>query len=460
MLEIFVGLVALLLALPFVVLSVEAGAALFARKHEISSRKPRLAVLIPAHNEASEIEATIRSVRGEIGVGDRIVVVSDNSTDATGELAEELGAQVVTRIDPDHFGKGYALEAGIRHLSLDPPEVVIVVDADCRPESGAIARIATRAKAEGRAIQGASLVRPAEDAFLPKVSALAFHIRNEVRPRGLARLDLPVLLQGTGMAIPWLQIAEADLGGSHLAEDRKLGIALALDERTPRAEPEARFWSALETGGSVADGQRSRWERGHLAAIREDVPRLLRAAVHQRRPELCALAAELAVPPLTLLLGAWVVSLLAAAVIASSAPLACALVLPGAIAFGLLALASMRSLSTPISSRFLLAAPLYALAKVPLYLRAVRRQSVGWQRAKRPTEPRKADAPAHASDVETYQIGGVDVHPLTESECVTRILDSCDAGRGGWVVTPNVDFLERSNRDSGFRALLRPPGRV
>jgi N-acetylglucosaminyldiphosphoundecaprenol N-acetyl-beta-D-mannosaminyltransferase len=54
-----------------------------------------------------------------------------------------------------------------------------------------------------------------------------------------------------------------------------------------------------------------------------------------------------------------------------------------------------------------------------------------------------------------FSLGGVRIHALTEVDCVRNVVDSCRAGRGGWVITPNVDFLERSRRDPGFRAILR-----
>jgi len=371
------------MALPFVLLGVEGWAALRYRKTNPGSDAPRTAVLIPAHDEEAEIEQTLLEVRRELLEGDRIVVVADNSSDATAELSASLGAEVVTRVDPLRIGKGYALEAGIRHLALDPPEVVVVVDADCRPEPGALRRVAARCRSEGRPIQGVSLVEPAEKSPISKVSALAFHLRNEIRPRGLERLGLPVLLQGTGMAIPWEQIEKANLGGAHLAEDRKLGIALAIEGNPPRFEPEARFWSSLEAGASVSGGQRSRWERGHLAVVAEDVPRLLRAAVRERRFELAALGAELAVPPLALLLGAWVASSLLALALGAGSAAVAVVALPGTVAFALLAVASSRSPAAPASPRFLLAAPLYAMAKAPLYARALIGRQTGWVRARR-----------------------------------------------------------------------------
>ncbi len=48
---------------------------------------------------------------------------------------------------------------------------------------------------------------------------------------------------------------------------------------------------------------------------------------------------------------------------------------------------------------------------------------------------------------------GIGVHAISQVECVEYVLDELDAGRGGWVVTPNLDHLLRSTRDSEFREL-------
>lgn len=48
-------------------------------------------------------------------------------------------------------------------------------------------------------------------------------------------------------------------------------------------------------------------------------------------------------------------------------------------------------------------------------------------------------------------VWGLDLHPLRGDECVGAILAALDAGRGGWVFTPNLDHLRRYRRDDDFR---------
>lgn len=53
----------------------------------------------------------------------------------------------------------------------------------------------------------------------------------------------------------------------------------------------------------------------------------------------------------------------------------------------------------------------------------------------------------------TVTLMGVTVHAITERQCVTRILNALERGRGGWVVTPNLDILRRWVRDASFAEL-------
>jgi glycosyltransferase involved in cell wall biosynthesis len=82
--------------------------------------------LIPALNEAS----TIAAVVGEIGQHvDRVVVVSDGSTDGTAALARDAGATVLSHAETR--GKGQAVRTGLAHV-LQSAEVdyVLILDGD------------------------------------------------------------------------------------------------------------------------------------------------------------------------------------------------------------------------------------------------------------------------------------------------------------------------------------------
>src|SRR5688572_13884006 len=43
----------------------------------------------------------------------------------------------------------------------------------------------------------------------------------------------------------------------------------------------------------------------------------------------------------------------------------------------------------------------------------------------------------------TIRLHGVELHAITERQCISHILEELEAGHGGVVVTPNLDHLRR-----------------
>ncbi|MDF1542568.1 MAG: glycosyltransferase family 2 protein [Anaerosomatales bacterium] len=85
----------------------------------------RTVALIPAHNEAERIAATLEAL-GSVANIDHVIVVDDASSDGTAEVARSCGATVV-RLE-HNLGKGGALEAGVEHAQ--DPDVLLLLDAD------------------------------------------------------------------------------------------------------------------------------------------------------------------------------------------------------------------------------------------------------------------------------------------------------------------------------------------
>jgi N-acetylglucosaminyldiphosphoundecaprenol N-acetyl-beta-D-mannosaminyltransferase len=51
------------------------------------------------------------------------------------------------------------------------------------------------------------------------------------------------------------------------------------------------------------------------------------------------------------------------------------------------------------------------------------------------------------------ELEGLKLHVVREAQCVERIVEVSAQGRGGWIVTPNLDHLRLLTRDAGLRAL-------
>jgi len=389
--EIAVAAGAVVLLVPTLTLALEVIASLPKRAgRALAGRRPGLAVLVPAHDEAALIGETVRTILLQLLPGDRLIVVADNCSDDTAAVAGAAGARVIVRSDATQRGKGYALDFGIRHLAHDPPEVVLVVDADCRVGEGCIDRLARECAATGRPVQALYLMHaPAGAGLTARIAAFAWALKNRVRPTGLARLGLPCQLMGTGMAFPWACIARAELASGHIVEDLKLGLELARDGSAAHFCAEAQVASDFPSSAEGVKSQRTRWEHGYLGVLLRDAPSMLVRSLVTGNVPLLALSLDLCVPPIALLVLLTGAVWLAAAVLYALAGTAAPLLLASA-ELALLAccvlLAWARYGRNIISGASLAFAPVYALAKIPLYARFLVARQMDWVRSKRDHE--------------------------------------------------------------------------
>lgn len=92
---------------------------------------PRLAVLIPAHNEQDRVAAAIEGLWAQNRRPDLIVVAADNCTDTTAAVAAAHGAQVFLTQGNTHKKAG-ALNQAIAWIlpHLDDLDLLLVQDAD------------------------------------------------------------------------------------------------------------------------------------------------------------------------------------------------------------------------------------------------------------------------------------------------------------------------------------------
>ncbi|MGV8919501.1 MAG: glycosyltransferase family 2 protein [Pseudomonas sp.] len=353
----------------------------------VKGPRPRVAVLVPAHNESSLVIATLNSIIPQLLEGDRLLVVADNCSDDTAALGRSVGAEVVERKSDEQRGKGYALDFGVRHLANDAPEVVIIVDADCQVGEGAIERLATVCIASGRPAQALYLMHaPAGSELKVRIAEFAWCVKNRVRPRGWARLGLPCQLMGAGMAFAWTDLALINLASGHLVEDLKMGLDLCRNGKPPLFCPDALVTSYFPGSDAVLSTQRTRWEHGHLGVILNDAPKLFVESISRAQWNLLAMSVDLLVPPLALLSLALVVifslSWLAFLFFATLVP---ALLASAAmVILGVAVLLAWSQFGRElISFSTLMYAPFYALKKIPVYLGFFIKRQVEWVHSKR-----------------------------------------------------------------------------
>ncbi|MDN4174929.1 glycosyltransferase [Nocardioides sp. SOB77] len=247
--------------------------------------------LLPAHDEEAALPAALASLRRQTRPPDRVVVVADNCTDRTAEVAGALDAEVVMTTGNLHKKAGALNQALVRLLpDLDDLDLVLVMDADSLldPEFLACARdhldgADGRRRRDGRPLGGVGgTFRGGPGGGLLGTfqrNEYARYARDVRRRRGRA-----LVLTGTASVFPvhvLREVAEGRRLGRlpdqsrcgnvydvHvLTEDNELSLALMhlgyaiLAPRGCTLETEV-----MTTWRSLAD-QRCRWKRGALENI-------------------------------------------------------------------------------------------------------------------------------------------------------------------------------------------------
>lgn len=352
--------------------------------------RPNVTILIPAHNEAKNLFKMLKVLLSQVTPQDRIVVIADNCTDETANIARQLQVTVIERQNEHRRGKGYALDYGLQFLSANPPEVVVILDADCLMTPHTLDDIVGLAWDTQRPVQATYLMQPeANSTVRDKISAFAIVVKNLVRPLGLANLGVPCLLNGSGMAFPWSIIGQVSLANSHTVDDMQLSVDLAIAGYVPLYYSQGQVIGRLMQHQD-AKSQRIRWEHGHLALLYTQVPRLLKAAWIEQRLDLLALALELSVPPLSFLIIFWFaatsLALLASFLNFSGLPLLL-LAIEGILIATAVVGAWLKFARTMIPAVMLLTIPLYIVWKLPIYLMLLIRPQTNWNKTERDLLP-------------------------------------------------------------------------
>jgi 1,2-diacylglycerol 3-beta-glucosyltransferase len=266
-----------------------------------SSRRLRFEIIVPAHDEAASIADVVANLfkldwpPGRL----RVVVVADNCSDATAELARAAGADVFERNAPTLRGKGYALSLALQTgQATGWADAFVVIDADTEVSPNLLEAFAARIELGVKAVQARYCVRNPHASWRTRLLSVAFACFHDVRSRGRERLGLSCGLRGNGWCISRRLLRQVPYAAFSLAEDVEYGIELGLAGYRVHYADEAFVAGEMVSRERAARSQRRRWEDGRREVRRASLLRLLRVAVGQDGKVCADLAVDLLVPPL------------------------------------------------------------------------------------------------------------------------------------------------------------------
>ena len=293
---------------------------------------PKYLIIIPAHNEELLLGSTLDSVAHIQYPAENMatLVIADNCSDATAQIAADHGAFVGVRVDPLRAGKGYVLHDVIgallnnptaNRVRLDPRvttfrfDAAVFLDADTVVHSEILRAFATQLSEGDEILQACYGVRNADESMRTRLMTCALALAHFAKPAGRQKLGLSDGLKGNGFCVSRAVMEAIPLSGDSITEDIEYTLRLCEAGYKVTFVPEALVWAQMPAGGSASVSQRRRWESGRYHLLRTRVPHLLAQATRRRDARLLDRVIELIIPPFAELTAIQFVILMASAIV-------------------------------------------------------------------------------------------------------------------------------------------------
>jgi cellulose synthase/poly-beta-1,6-N-acetylglucosamine synthase-like glycosyltransferase len=240
----------------------------------------KVAVVIPAHDEALNIGASVASLsRCARPAGLDLlatVVIADNCSDDTAKVAHTARARVIERFDETLRGKGFALQYGFDRLCAEGFDALLVIDADTIVEPNLLVEVVGLLEGGADGVQTRYGVLNPEASIRTRLMNTALMAVNVLRPRGRDRLGLSAGVLGNGFALTSATLAAVPYDAHSVVEDLEYSLRIVRSGKRIVFADRTTVRGAMPPAGPGVGTQRVRWEGGRLRMIFQNVPQLAR----------------------------------------------------------------------------------------------------------------------------------------------------------------------------------------
>lgn len=252
---------------------------------------PSFFVLIPAHNEAAGIAATIQSIHhAEYPSAKlRVITLADNCSDNTAEIARAAGSEVWQRNDPSNPGKGQVLAWALPQAAAGAFDFAAIIDADTLVDRAFFSTIAAQAAADQVACPVAvyqgryefAATQQGGNKWFENFTLASKSAENSFIYLPRAAAGLVNLLQGNGFCISSAALQQVPFAAGSVVEDAEYALMLAMAGVPVRFVDDARIYARMTETVRDAAPQRLRWASGIFRLFGE-VPRLIATGIRRR----------------------------------------------------------------------------------------------------------------------------------------------------------------------------------
>jgi len=247
----------------------------------------RLAIVVPAHNEIASIADCVRSLsrcdRPTTLDAATIIVIADNCSDQTAEVASRAGARVIERRDSQRRGKGFALQFAFAQLIGEGFDAILVVDADTVVDPNLLTEVVRLFDQGADGVQARYLPLDITDSPRARLRNLALMAFNFLRPLARDRLGISCGITGNGFALRRETLEAVPYRADSIVEDLEYHVSIVRGGLRIRFASASTVRAPVPVSGVAARTQRARWEGGRARMIGNYAPALAFEALHNSR---------------------------------------------------------------------------------------------------------------------------------------------------------------------------------
>jgi 1,2-diacylglycerol 3-beta-glucosyltransferase len=234
-----------------------------------SEPPPRLIFLVPAHDEELLLPGCLTSLFAQHYPPERmeVVVVADNCSDRTAEIARAHGATVMERHDEARRGKPWAVSWALDRLSGRGFDALVIIDGDTTVDQGFAEALARRDPVQEKVLQPFIGVENPQENALTRMASVYERAMHGIayRAKELHGLNVPL---GVGMCLGRDVLQRlGSWPAFSIAEDHELYVILTLAGERVEAVPEARILAQEASTLKQSSTQRHRWTAGRLHVL-------------------------------------------------------------------------------------------------------------------------------------------------------------------------------------------------
>jgi len=289
------------------------------KSQKITTKKQnKFAIIIPAHNEELMIGDVIDNVLLVDYPREKydLIIIADNCTDRTAEIARKKGVDCYERKDNVKKGKPYALDWVLRQLNIDSYDAFTIIDADTFIDKTYLNAMNEEINRGAEAVQGYFGVMNPDETWLTRLMAIPGVVKFNVRYYCKQAIGLTCPLMGNGMCFSKNIIKKYGWNAYSITENWEYYLFLVLNNHNVGYSSGAVIYSHAVTSLKHGEVQRKRWLKGKLKLIRQYVPALLIKGIKEKNLKMIDAAFELILPSYSMLFN-WTIGILIVSVILS-----------------------------------------------------------------------------------------------------------------------------------------------